>query len=310
MKILILGASGQDGSLIAEKYLRDGHHVLGVNSSPRAKSSGQIEVVDCDFTNFSESKSVLQEFQPDRIFHMAAVHSSSALNDVPVERTNSAIFQCNVEITRNILEWQKFDSNCKSVFALSSQMYSAQTSGRVINETSVFAPQNFYGDTKIRALSLIREYRLKYKTQSFGAILFNHTSKRSKEEFLFPQLVSQMKNIIAGKSSTIILQNPDMEIDICHASEISSALTELIELDEPTDFVLARGECIKIRDLIVNVFGKLSFDGYFEITSRIEKSGNNVGLIGDSTKAFRTFGWKAKITPEDILLEMMRDYEI
>ena len=189
-------------------------------------------------------------------------------------------------------------------------MYSAQTSGRVINETSVFAPQNFYGDTKIRALSLIRENRLKYKTQSFGAILFNHTSKRSKEEFLFPQLVSQMKNIIAGKSSSIIVQNPEMEIDICHASEISSALTELIELDEPTDFVLARGECIKIRDLIVNVFGKLSFDGYFEITSRIEKSGNNVGLIGDSTKAFRAFGWKAKITPEDILLEMMRDSEI
>jgi GDPmannose 4,6-dehydratase len=304
MRILVLGASGQDGSIIAEKYTKGGHQVIGVNSSPKTTGSIGIEMLDFDFTNLNESTSLLQAFRPDRIFHLATVHSSSALVEIPVERTRSAIFQCNVEITRNILDWQRLESNCKSVFALSSQMYSSQKSGRVIDETSKFAPQNYYAETKIQALSLIRKYRQKYKTQSFGAILFNHTSTRSKAEFLFPQLVIQIKEILAGKSSTITLQDPDLELDICHASEISYALMELIELCEPTDFVLARGECIKIRDLITNVFGRLSFDGHFEI-KKSGKSIGNLGLIGDSSKAFRTFGWKANLTPEDILLEMI-----
>ncbi len=303
----MLGASGQDGSLIAERYTQDGHLVLGVNSSYRAKNSGQFEVVDCDFTNMSESKSLLREFKPNRIFHLAAVHSSSALVDIPGDRTHSAIYECSVEITRNILEWQKLDSSCKSVFALSSQMYSAQISGQIINENSMFAPQNFYGETKVKALTLIKDYRSMYKTQSFGAILFNHTSKRSKPEFLFPQLALQMKSIIAGNSSTITLQDSNVELDICHAAEISYALIKLIELKEPTDFVLARGECIRIQDLILNVFRRLSFEGHFEIVSKTEKILDNLGLIGDSAKAFQAFGWKAKLTPEDILLEMILD---
>lgn len=305
MKILILGAAGQDGSIIAENYSDSGHHVIGVSPKPKTASYKGIEILNIDFSNPKESISLLQQFRPNRIFHLAAVHSSSALVDIPIERTRNAIYLCNVEITRNILEWQKVEANCKSVFGLSSQMYSSKRSGRVIDESSEFAPQNYYAETKVQALSLIREYRDLHKTQSFGAILFNHTSNRSKTEFLFPQLVVQIKQILMRKSSTIILREPDSELDICHASEISHALMKLVELDEPSDFVLARGKCITIRNLVANVFSRLSFDGYYEIRKEEGEFSSDSGLTGDSSKALRIFGWKANLTPEDILLEMI-----
>ena len=305
MRILILGVSGQDGSILAEKYRDGGHEVIGVNLKPKANASDGIKVLDFDFSNPNESKALLERFKPDRIFHLAAVHSSSALLDAPIDRNHEAIFRCNVEITRNILEWQKLDKNCTSLIALSSQMYSSNISGRTITETSEFAPRNYYAETKVEALSLIKEYRERYKTKSFGAILFNHTSSRSKAEFLFPQLVTQIREVLEGQRAKLYLQDPDAELDICCAFEICQALVELVELSEPTDYVLARGNSIRIRDLISNVFGILSFDGYYEIVTEKSKNIGESGLVGDSTKVFRALGWKANLSPEEIFLAML-----
>lgn len=307
MKILIIGAAGQDGSILAENYYANGHDVVGVRSRQGGAACQGFEVLDIDFSNRNESVSLMQRFRPDRVFHLAAVHSSSALIDIPPERTQNNIYLCNVEMTRNILDWQRVDSNCKSVIGLSSQMYSLEKSGRLIDETAEFAPQNYYGETKVAALSLIRKYRRLYETQSFGAILFNHTSNRSKPEFLFPQLVIKMGQILRGESKTLVLREPDAELDISHASEICNALMEIAELGESSDFVLASGGCIKIRDLISNVFLSLSFNGDYQIQRGAEELTSTTGLIGDSSKAFRVFGWKVHLTPEEILVKMLQD---
>lgn len=308
MRILIVGAGGQDGSLLAEQCLVQGHEVLGVSTNSHAPVSNGIELIDVDLANSDKSRSLFQIFKPDRIFHLAAVHSSSALTEVNLERTQEKIYSCNVVITRNILDWQRFNLECKSIIALSSQMYSFEKSGRYIDESSLLDPRNYYGKTKAEALSLLREYRTKYGTLSSGAILFNHTSSRSKSEFLFPYLALNILQILEGNSSKIVVRDPNAEIDICDAGEVCAGLLKMAELDVSTDIVFASGVAIKIRDLISKTMKNLSFTGDYTIERDAVGFNSPKALIGDPSKALNILNWKALKSAEDILLSMIREF--
>ena len=227
MRVLIVGAAGQDGSLLAEKYSEQGDVVLGVGSNLNRHKPYGFDMIYTDLANSDKSKSIFRSFKPDRIFHLAAVHSSSALAEASLERTHEKIHSCNVLITKNILDWQRSNSDCKSIIGLSSQMYSFEKSGKYIDESSIVDPRNYYAKTKVEALSLLRKYRSNYGTKSSGAILFNHTSKRSKPEFLFPQLALQIaeSNLTTAKTS-----QSQEQYDAYILALVSFAITEAIRI--------------------------------------------------------------------------------
>lgn len=303
----MIGVSGQDGSIVAEKYADAGHEVIGITSKPTRSPRREIKFLHIDFSNRQDSNSFLKKFLPHRIYHLAAIHSSSTLDFETNTHVRKLMHKCHVEITQNILDWQRLETNCKSVVGLSSQMYSSKTGGLIVDEGTEFAPQNYYGETKVRAFSLIRNYRETYGIQSYGAILFNHTSSRSKSEFLFPQLVRQIKRVVEGNSSEVILKNPDFKLDICHASEVTSAMMQIIELEEASDFVISRGVSTSIRSMVASTFEKLNFNRDYVIKKSEPEPTLNEGLIGNPSKALRMLNWKATLSPEEILLEMLMD---
>ena len=94
-----------------------------------------------------------------------------------IYKNKKEIFDLHVGYTKSILEWQLTHPNSKSLFALSSQMYTYSVSNQIIHEETDFSPLNFYGETKAMALELIREYRSKSRVKTSGLILFNHTSE-------------------------------------------------------------------------------------------------------------------------------------
>jgi GDPmannose 4,6-dehydratase len=305
MRVLIIGATGQDGSLLAEKYSAQGHLVLGVVSPQSRYEFNRFETLSADLSIKGESRSVLESFKPNRIFHVAAVHSTSVSSKKPNKETLEKIYSCNVEITQNILDWQRFNLESKSIIALSSQMYSNDSSGKYVDETSIFSPRNYYAETKVEALSLIKKYRTNYGTHSSGAILFNHTSNRSKQEFLFPQLAKEILQVLNGVSSKIVLHDPDAELDICDANEVSIGLMRMAELNEPTEIIFASGKSISIGDLITATMRDLSFAGDYTIERQIGNFVSAPSVVGNPEKAFRYLNWRAVKSPAEILLTMI-----
>lgn len=307
MRVLIIGATGQDGSLLAEKYSELGHVVLGVASNLHRRKSYGFHMVCADLANSDKSRSIFRSFKPDQIFHLAAVHSSSALAEASLEQNHEKIHSCNVLITKNILDWQRSNSDCKSIIGLSSQMYSFEKSGKYIDESSIVDPRNYYAKTKVEALSLLRKYRSNYGTQSSGAILFNHTSKRSKPEFLFPQLALQISQVLNGNSSKIVVRDPDAELDICDAIEVSVGLLKMTELTEPTEIIFASGVSITIQDLISRTMDKLAFFGEYNVEREIGDFVVGPSIIGNPSKALKLLNWRAINSPEEILLRMINE---
>jgi GDPmannose 4,6-dehydratase len=307
VRVLIVGATGQDGSLLAENFSKDGNSILGITSVNNTTKGNLIETVSLDLAIPENAKSILDEFQPNQIYHLGAVHSSSASTVFLPEETLQQIYACNVMITRNILDWQRSNSESKSVVALSSQMYSREVSGENINESAVLDPHSYYAETKAEAFSLIKEYRSNFGVHVSGAILFNHTSSRSKSQFLFPQLVYKILQVLNGESSKIVVWDPDVELDICDAHELSFGLVGMASLSSPTDIVFARGSSVKLRDLISNTLDALGYSGVYSIEREVGSHLSKSHITGNPEKALKLLNWKANNSPEEILLKMIRE---
>ena len=305
MRVLITGVLGQDGSILEEKYRKSGHQVLGVVSPNSGDSMISDSILKSDLSNFSQLANLFNEFRPDRIFHLAAVHFSSTSSKNSERNLIKEMESCHIDITKNILEWQMQNPNAKSLIGLSSQMFSSGEGDLVIDEDSALNPGNDYSRTKAESFRMLMDHRRIYGTKCYGAILFNHTSKRSKPEFLFPQLSMQIHNVLNEESSDILLENSDVSLDICSAEEICEGMMKLVELPNPTDMIFSSGSTSRIKDIIEKTMLLLGFQDYYNIVDKSEIKSARPLVVGNPLRAQNLIGWKAIKKPEEILAEMV-----
>ena len=306
MRILITGSSGQDGSLLAEKYRINGHQVLGISNKNVLNQNG-INQVNVDLSDPFIFNELMNVYNPNVIFHLAAVHFPSTIKDDPSQFIKDLMVACHINVTKNILEWQVKNTDCRSVFALSSQMYTPKKSGEVIDEKSKLDPQNYYAETKSQAFIMLKNYRLKYGIHASGAILFNHTSSKSKPHFLFPQLARKIQFVLSGSASEIRLQNPGYCVDISHAEEICAGMSMMAKQSQPQDFVLSSGRLVTIRDVLEKTLNLLKFEGRYKIINESRDTTQFNKLMGNPAKALALLGWKVVKSPEDILFELVNE---
>lgn len=304
---MVIGSAGQDGSILIDLYLKSGHTVFGVALTrvyfPVVNSHNYRQVL-VDLSNPDLAERLLNELRPDLIFHCAAVHASSGSMSILGKAAYEKMFQCHVSITQNALEWIRVNSQVKLVVALSSQMYSAKAGANILKETSLPSPSTVYGHSKWAAFELIKRYRDLHGIWASGAILFNHSSIRSKPSFLFPQLTKQFQDVFMGDRRTINVRNVNSYIDIASAVEICTGMSQMVTLDSPEDFVFGSGSLCSVRELIHEVGQTLNLPKKIEIVSDTHEEVKN-SLVSDITKARNFLDWKPQLKPRDILLNMI-----
>jgi len=307
MKVLVIGANGQDGRIISDRLKSNGHQVIGVTSPSSRKSVGKDNVFNIDLSVSSLANDFLTKFQPRIIFHVAAVHGSSVtLNNVVADRRGE-MFKCHVEITQNLLNWIRKHSQSRLHVALSSQMYSTSGSMTKINESSPTNPQNFYGQTKLEAWELIKEHRKNFGVSANASILFNHSSEYSSSQFLFPTLVTKLIESNFADISELQLSNPNSLIDITDAVEICDAIIKSVNLTPTEDYVLGSGKQISLSDLVGEINQKFKT---CEIIKKVEL-GDLTGeipavLMSDIAKAKMNLDWCPKNSPVELLDRMIK----
>jgi GDPmannose 4,6-dehydratase len=308
VKVLITGIAGQDGSILANLHLSQGHQVWGT-VSPLSKRllMEQKEVILCHFHGSAIGMRDLDEIAPDRIYHMAAKHFSSTATHAEAVTHKRDMYECHVVTTRNILNWQVKNPQTKSLFALSSQMYNPISKKTQISEKSICNPQNYYGHTKLEAMSLIRFYRENFGVMASGAILFNHTSTRSKADFLFPYLAQEISKVISRESDTIKVANAQGLVDICHAKEVCIGLMKHLELLQPRELVFSSGKLSKISTIVHSAMNLLEFKGNYKLESNTNLTTPTNYVYGNPSLAKELLGWQAKLTPSQILVELVKD---
>lgn len=302
--VLVIGSSGQDGSILCDLLDADNQAFIAVSRSetrlPDNSTRGPV-----DLSIPKEAASFLDEFKPSSIVHLAAVHAPSGSMSRMGDEKFDEMVKCHVDISKNILDWQVENPSSKSIFALSSQMFSADKQEPFINLDSEVNPSTKYGETKAECWDLIKEYRSKKNIKASGLILFNHTSDRSKPNFLFPDIAKQFSNILNTGIRTFKIRDADSYVDIFSAYDLGDGIKKCLDQDESRDYIFSSGKYVKIRSIINETSKLLKISELDEIIST-NPSKTSIPLYGDIKETINALAWSPKISPSEILASMIK----
>jgi GDPmannose 4,6-dehydratase len=311
-KALITGINGQDGSYLSEFLLEKGYDVCGTlkrNSVAENQSErlnlvyDQVKLVYADMTDMASLIFVLNKFQPDEIYNLAAQSHVRISFEQPIYTTN--VVGLGV---LNLLEAIRLTCPKARLYqASSSEMFgnNIDADGYQREETPM-NPVSPYGCAKVYAYNICRNYRKSYKMHISNGILFNHESNRRGSNFVTSKVVKEAVKIQLGLSNELKLGNLDATRDWGHARDYVKAMWLMLQQDKPGDYVCATGISKSVKSLCEYVFSKLDmhYADYVTLDPRQLRPEELHNLKGDASK-LKELGWSTDYTFESMLDEMI-----
>ena len=310
-KALITGVNGQDGSYLAEYLIGLGYHVIGtIRSATNLKDHllnlKGIEFIEADLINQSKINELLLEVKPAEIYNFAAYSSGSDMFDDPIE-----IADINGISVARILEGiVLIDSNIKFCQASSSEMFGFVDESPQ-SENTRFNPRTPYGAAKLYAHNMVNIYRKHYGVFACSAILYNHESPRRGLNFVTRKIVNAAVSIKNKETNKLTLGTLDVKRDWGFSEDYVKAMHLMLQYGYPDDYVIASGKAHTVRDVCQIAFDYIGLDyrKYVKIVEASSRAQETQVLVGNSSKARDTLGWKPSLEFAD-LIRMMVDEEI
>ena len=122
-------------------------------------------------------KSVVEEFEPEEVYYLAANHTSSQESEDCLPSVSYQTCQ-EVHVTGllNFLDViYKSKKKCRLFYASSSLVFSGESS-EVQDESTPLSPKGFYAITKAQGMWLCKEYRENFGVYASVGILYNHSA--------------------------------------------------------------------------------------------------------------------------------------
>ena len=311
-KAFITGIAGQDGSYLAEYLLEMGYQVHGIirrNSVPENQQSrlenvkGNIAVSYGDLLDQSSIEHLLDKFQPDEIYNIAAQSHVRISYDIP-----QFTAQTNAIGVLNVLEaYRRSCPIAKFYQASSSEMFgSSVDDDGYQRESTPMTPVSPYGCTKVFGYNIVRNYRNAYKLHASNGILFNHESPRRGSNFVTNKVVKSAVEIYLGQRKDLVLGNLDAYRDWGHSKDYVRAMHLILQQPQAGDWVVATGETRSVRDMCKYVFNKLNMD-YKEFVKQDDKflRPEELSYLKGDPSRIKALGWTPEYTFESMMDEMI-----
>ena len=321
-KAIITGITGQDGSYLAELLLHKGYLVYGIIRRSSSFNTGRLDAIYQDphvenqmlhllygdLNDASSLNRILKVVRPDEIYNLGAQSHVKVSFDVP-EYTA----EIDAVGTIRLLEaMRELELNARFYQASSSELYgkAAEIPQR---ETTPFYPRSPYAAAKAYAFYITRNYREAYGIFAVNGILFNHESPRRGETFVSRKITRAVGRIKHELQDRLYLGNLETKRDWGFAGDYVEAMWQMLQADEPDDYIIATGNSHSVREFCELAFSHaglpLTWQGngaeeqgigpdgrvLIEIDRRYFRLTEVDILLGDSTKAQNKLGWKPAV---------------
>lgn len=306
---LITGVTGQDGSYLAEFLLERGYRVVGMvrrtstlNFHRIAHIQDRLELVPGDLSDQISLIRILEEYQPDEVYNLAA-------QSFVQTSWNQPVFTGDVTalgVTRVLDAIRIVNPKIRMYQASSSEMF-----GKVVEvpqkESTPFYPRSPYGVAKVYGHWITVNYRESYNLHATSGILFNHESPRRGLEFVTRKISHQAARIKLGLADELRLGNLDARRDWGYAGDYVRAMWLMLQRDTPDDYVVATGETHSVEEFLTVAFGHLDMDWreFVVQDERFMRPAEVDLLVGDPSKAGRELGWEPAVSFNELVIMMV-----
>jgi len=303
-RALITGVTGQDGSYLAELLLEKGYEVHGMVRRSSTESferiahlTPRLRLHQADLLDPSSLVSLLQTVRPAELYNLAA---QSFVPTSWVQPSLTGEFTA-LGVTRMLEAVRQVDPRIRFYQASSSEMY-GKVRETPQNENTPFYPRSPYGVAKVYGHHITVNYRESYGLYAVSGILFNHESPRRGREFVTRRISEGVARLKLGLQDELLLGNLDARRDWGYAPEYVRAMWQMLQPDEPGDYVIGTGEHHTPREFVEIAFAHVGLDpADFVRTDRaLLRPAEVDSLLADPAKARGALGWQAETAFEEL----------
>jgi GDPmannose 4,6-dehydratase len=312
-RAFITGITGQDGAYLAQLLLQKDYDVYGlvrrsstsdVNDT-RLRWLGiaqDVKLVDGDLTDTASLIRLIQQVQPDEVYNLAAQSFVGSSWHQPTLTAHVTALGA-----LNVLEAVRIASPSTRFYqASSSEMY-GKIQEPMQSENTRFYPRSPYAVSKLFGHWITINYRESFGLHASSGILFNHESPLRGREFVTRKVTDAVARIKLGVQKELRLGNLDAKRDWGHAKDYVRAMWLMLQQPEADDYVVATGKTTTISEMCRIAFhhAGLTAEDHIVTDPAFFRPAEVDVLLGDARHAEQKLGWKAEISLEEMICEMV-----
>ncbi len=290
MKILVAGSTGLVGSAILDKFKKDGHNVVGLNSKV-------VDLLDREATF-----SYLKDLKPDVIVDAAAkVGGIGANNKYPVEFLSE-----NLRIQNNLMDAAHEAKVERFIFLGSSCIYPKNAQQPIKEEYLLTGPleetNSAYAIAKIAGIEAIKSFRRQYSHKWISLMPTNMygpgDSFDQETGHVLPALINKFVTAKeSGSPSVTLWGTGSPKREFLFSSDLADAVSIALEkYDEDLHLNVGTGEDLTIKELADLISREVGYSG--EIIWDHSKPDGTLRKVLDVSR-MKNLGWKPKVELED-----------
>jgi len=258
---LITGVTGQDGALLSQFLLNMGYKIIApTRLNPDISKLKQIGIQSnqniefVTYNKWSDFKLIIADFQPNEIYHLAAMSHVGESHNSP-DKVFNVNAMWTIELLKTTLERSP---NSKFFFASSCEIFQNNLN-HPVSENDPKMPTNPYGISKLSAHSMVQYYRNVKGLFACNGILFNHESTIRDATFVSKKICSEVARIVKTAGEPLLLGNIDAKKDWGFAEDYVKSFYAMLQQDIADDYVISTGKLHSVKDMVTHAFNALDY---------------------------------------------------
>jgi nucleoside-diphosphate-sugar epimerase len=297
--LLIVGGTGFIGLHVTKKSLKNGFKVtvISKNNYPQNKQINGVDYINVDISREKDLHHILK----DRVFEYV-LNLGGYVDHKNFSEGGKEVFETHFSGTLNLVKSINKDTLKSFIQIGSSDEYGANIAPQKENQREM--PISPYSIAKTSATHFLQ---MLYRTERFPVVILRlflvYGPGQDCGRFL-PQII---KGCFSGKEFET--SAGEQLRDFCYIDDITDGILRAIKSDNVNGEIinLASGDPISIRTVIEKVqtyigkgnpkFGKIAY-----------RTGENMILYADTSKAKQLLGWRSKTAIEDGIKKTVEHY--
>jgi len=305
MRSLVTGCNGFVGKYLCEHLSAEGEKVYGIDIQSGPRHEG-FTYEKADIEDFNSLKNLLDSWNVDRIYHLAAVANPRTAHGDPM-----TAFRINTLGTVNLFEYCRTHESVKLLVVGSAEEYK-QKSGKEIrySEEDELVSHNIYGATKIASEVIGKEYVRQYGCNICFTRSFNHSGPGQADNYVLSEFAKQCADIKRGKRRPeVLVGNVDLSRDFLDVRDVVSAYEMIMSSGKSGEaYNVCSGNSYHLRTLLDYLVSLTEVKDVRIVTDeRKIRDGETSIVYGSPEKIRKDTSWTTEYSIHDTLRDLF-DY--